>query len=57
MSNIIANLGDKNPSRFTVKCFLKGGPHPPEASVLSFFLWHHLRTKATKIAASSPTTT
>jgi hypothetical protein len=29
--------------------FLKGGQHPPEASLLRFFLWHHLRAKATKV--------
>jgi hypothetical protein len=29
--------------------FLKGGQHPPEASLLIFFLWHHLREKATKV--------
>jgi hypothetical protein len=29
--------------------FLKGGQHPPEASLLIFFLWHHLRAKATKV--------
>jgi hypothetical protein len=29
--------------------FLKPGQHPPEASLLRFFLWHHLRAKATKV--------
>jgi hypothetical protein len=29
--------------------FLKGGQHPPGTSLLSFFLWHHLRAKATKV--------
>jgi hypothetical protein len=29
--------------------FLKGGQHPPEASLLRFFLWHHLSAKATKV--------
>jgi hypothetical protein len=29
--------------------FLKGGQHPPKASLSRFFLWHHLRAKATKV--------
>jgi hypothetical protein len=29
--------------------FLKGGQHPPEASLLRFFLWHHLRAKTKKV--------
>jgi hypothetical protein len=29
--------------------FFKGGQHPPEASLLIFFLPHHLRAKATKV--------
>jgi hypothetical protein len=29
--------------------FLKGGQHPLEASLLRFFLWHHLRAKVTKV--------
>jgi hypothetical protein len=29
--------------------FLKGAQLPPEASLLRFFFWHHLRAKATKV--------
>jgi hypothetical protein len=29
--------------------FLKGGQNPPEASLLRFFLWNHLRAKAAKV--------
>jgi hypothetical protein len=49
MSFIITNSGGKNPSRIKSIMFLKGGQHPPEASLLRFFFWHHLRAKAAKV--------
>jgi hypothetical protein len=48
-SIIITNSGGKNPSRIKSIMFLKGGQHPPEASLLRFFFWHHLRAKAAKV--------
>jgi hypothetical protein len=41
--------GRQKPLPFNNKVFLKGGQLPPEASLLIFFLWHHLRAKATKV--------
>jgi hypothetical protein len=32
----------------------KGGQLPPEASLLRFFFWHHLRAKATKVCCFLP---
>jgi hypothetical protein len=48
-SNIITNPRGKKTLPFNSKVFLKRGQHPPEASLLRFFLWHHLRAKATKV--------
>jgi hypothetical protein len=42
-------LGRQKPLPQTGVMFLKGGQHPPEASLLRFFLWHHLRAKAIKV--------
>jgi hypothetical protein len=42
-------LGRQKPLSLKSIMFLKGGQHPPEASLLRFFLWHHLRAKATKL--------
>jgi hypothetical protein len=49
---LLLQIGRKKPlPQPGVKFFLKGGPHPPEASLLRFFLWHHLRAKATKVCS------
>jgi hypothetical protein len=48
-STIITNSGGKKTLPHKSIMFLKGGQHPPEASLLRFFLWHHLRAKATKV--------
>jgi hypothetical protein len=42
-------LGRQKPLPLNSKVLFKGGQHPPEASLLRFFLWHHLRAKATKV--------
>jgi hypothetical protein len=42
-------LGRQKPLPVKSIMFLEGGQHPPEASFLRFFLWHHLRAKATKV--------
>jgi hypothetical protein len=39
----------KTPPPYKYNVFLKGGQHPPEASFLRFFFWHHLRAKAAKV--------
>jgi hypothetical protein len=42
-------LGRQKHLPHTCIMFLKGGQHPPGTSLLSFFLWDHLRAKATKV--------
>jgi hypothetical protein len=42
-------LGRQKPLPYKSIMFLKGGQHPPEASLLRLFLLHHLRAEATKV--------
>jgi hypothetical protein len=51
---LLLQTREAKPLSYKSIMFLKGGQHPHEASLLRFFLRHHLRAKATKVCRFLP---